>query len=72
MKEKTAVQWLADELFKQKYFNSSSMMHKNLEHLQKKALDMEKQQILNTWTKGVTAKNDMTAEQYYNETYKKD
>jgi hypothetical protein len=47
------------------------MMHKNLEHLQKKALNMEKQQILNTWTKGVTAKNDMTAEQYYNETYKK-
>jgi hypothetical protein len=49
MKEKTAVQWIVDELFKQKYFNSSSMMHKNLEHLQKKALELERLQHGQTW-----------------------
>jgi len=70
--KQTAVQWIVNELFKQKYFNSSSMMYKNLEHLQKKAIDMEKEQIMNSWSRGVTAESNMTAEQYYKETFKKD
>lgn len=33
------------------------------------AKQIEKEQIMNAWASGVVSKNDMTAEQYYNETY---
>jgi hypothetical protein len=30
---------------------------------------MEKEEIMNSWALGVTSDDNMTAEQYYNETY---
>jgi hypothetical protein len=38
----------------------------------KRAKEMEKQNIMNAWVKGVTSGNNMTAEKYYKETFKKD
>jgi hypothetical protein len=34
-------------------------------------LEREKEQIMNAWVKGVVSEGDMTARQYYNETFKK-
>ena len=36
-----------------------------------KAKEMEKDQIMNSWVKGVISDDNMTAIQYYNETFKK-
>jgi hypothetical protein len=33
-------------------------------------LEREKDQIMNSWVKGVISDGNMTAEQYYNETFK--
>jgi hypothetical protein len=38
----------------------------------KQAKEMEKEQIMNAWAKGVTSENNVTAEQCYKETFKKD
>jgi hypothetical protein len=35
------------------------------------AKQKEEDQIMNAWVSGVVSEADMTAEQYYNETYKK-
>jgi hypothetical protein len=35
------------------------------------AKEMEEKQIMNAWVKGVVSEGDMTARQYYNETFKK-
>lgn len=34
------------------------------------AKEMEKEEIMNSWVLGVTSEGNMTAEQYFNETYK--
>lgn len=36
------------------------------------ALEMERQQIMDSWAHGVSAKNNTTAESYYKETYGKE
>lgn len=36
------------------------------------AKEMEKEQIMNSWVRGVVSENNVTAEQYYNQTYKQD
>ena len=36
------------------------------------AKEMEKEQIMNAWARGITSENNATAEQHYNETFKQD
>ena len=36
------------------------------------AKEMEEEQIMNAWVKGVVSEDDMTARQYYKETYKQE
>ena len=62
MSKQTAVDWLIEQ--RQKY---GSIIGIDLEQ----AKAMEKQQIMNAWAKGVTSENNVTAEQYYNETFNK-
>tara|TARA_R110000823_G_scaffold150871_2_gene281624 strand:+ start:133 stop:348 length:216 start_codon:yes stop_codon:yes gene_type:complete len=70
--KQTAVEWLVEQMFKQGYFDSNKpLTFTNLDHLQQQAKAMEKEQIMNSWAKGVISEGNMTAEQYYNETFKK-
>jgi hypothetical protein len=66
VKQMTAVEWLIEEI------------HKNMEfipvHIQEQAKAMEKGQIIETWKHGnlpTFLGRQLTAEQYYNETYGK-
>ena len=69
----TAVEWLIEQLFKQGYFDGNKPLSiTNLDHLEHKAKEMEKQQIIEAVSFGdcrgrVTTY--LTDEQYYNETY---
>jgi hypothetical protein len=68
MENKTAVQWLVEELTKQNMF--MNLFAKEIEQ----ALAMEKEQIMNaanTLLYRGTGPGDMWAEQYYNDTYNK-
>jgi len=47
---------------------SDTMLHSLVEE----HLEMEKKQIMNSWVRGVISENNVTAEQYYNKTFKKD
>jgi len=66
MEKETATEWL----FKQLWEEPKDKFTWNA--ILSKAKEMEKQQIMNAWAKGVTSENNVTAEQYYNETFKKD
>ena len=61
----TAVEWLREKLWKEFNFSFS-------DNILEQAKEMEKEHIMNAWAKGVTSENNATAEQYYNETFKKD
>ena len=63
-KQMTAVEWLFEMLNNPK--NDQVFAKKLLN----KAKEMEKDQIMNSWVKGVISDNNMTAEKYYNETFK--
>ena len=65
MEKQTAVEWLFEMLNNPK--NDQVFTKKLLN----KAKEMEKDQIMNSWVKGVISDDNMTAEQYYNETFKK-
>ena len=65
MEKQTAVEWLFEMLNNPK--NDQVFAKKLLN----KAKEMEKDQIMNSWVKGVISDDNMTAEQYYNETFKK-
>ena len=75
---KTAVEWLVDQMFKQGYFDGNKpLTFTNLDHLQQKAKEMEKEQIIkahgNKKRMTPTVGNYLetyTGEQYYKETYK--
>jgi hypothetical protein len=43
-----------------------------LKDIFEQAKEMEKKQIMNSWVRGVISENNVTAEQYYNKTFKKD
>jgi hypothetical protein len=67
--KQTAVEWLVEQLTP-----SISLQQKHIDNLKEKAKEMEKQQIIDAVNFGdergkITAYK--TAEQYYNETFKK-
>ena len=64
MEKQTAVEWLFEMLNNPK--NDQVFAKKLLN----KAKEMEKDQIMNSWVKGVISDGNKTAEQYYNETFK--
>tara|TARA_R110000868_G_scaffold329984_1_gene590901 strand:+ start:317 stop:1129 length:813 start_codon:yes stop_codon:yes gene_type:complete len=65
----TAVQWLAKELESYGDPQYCELEWKVLDLLIEQAKEMEKEQIMNAWATGVISQGNMTAEQYYNETY---
>ena len=60
--EKTAVEWLVNEL-------KDSIGLKDLYTIEQ-AKQMEKQQIIDAWVNGGSTLSAKNAEQYYNETFK--
>ena len=65
MEKQTAVEWLVEKMLTQDWYT-----YKSLEYIEQ-AKEMEKDQIMNSWAKGVISDDNMTAIQYYNETFKK-
>ena len=65
MEKQTAVEWLYTML------NNPNSDQEFAKKLLNKAKEMEKDQIMNSWVKGVISDDNMTAIQYYNETFKK-
>ena len=72
--KQTAVNWLIQTLESDIKVDESNMVtiriHEH-DYIKSKqvALEMEKEQIMNSWVLGVTSEGNMTAEQYFNETY---
>jgi hypothetical protein len=64
-KQQTAVEWLFLMM------NNPNKDQEFANKLYDKAKEMEQEQIMNAWVKGVVSEGDMTARQYYNETYEK-
>jgi hypothetical protein len=67
----TAVEWLHEKLAKSELED----MQTNINLWFKQAKEMEKQQIIDSYASGYidgVAQNKITAEQYYNETFKKE
>jgi hypothetical protein len=64
-KQQTAVEWLVEKMLNQDWYT-----YKSLEYIEQ-AKVIEEEQIMNAWVKGVVSEGDMTARQYYNETYEK-
>jgi hypothetical protein len=73
--KKTSVNWLIETLESDIKVDESNMVtiriHEH-DYIKSKqvALEMNKNQIMNSWVSGVTSEGNMTAEQYFNETYK--
>lgn len=64
MSKQTAVEWLVEQL--------PLIQQEGLRDVIEEAKAQEKEQIMNSWVLGFISYDNMTAEQYYNETYKKD
>ena len=64
-KQQTAVEWLIKQID-----NNGFIKFVTNEQIEK-AKEIEQEQIMNAWVKGVVSEDHMTAEQYYNETFKK-
>ena len=62
MSKQTAVEFLLENM----HYSTSTKWQDIIEQ----AKEMEKEQIMNSWVNGVISDNNMTAEQYYNKTYK--
>jgi hypothetical protein len=74
-KQQTSINWLIQTLESDIKVDESNMItiriHEHDYIISKKvALEMNKNQIMNSWVLGVTSEGNMTAEQYFNETYK--
>jgi hypothetical protein len=65
-KQQTAVEWLFLMM------NNPNKDQELANKLYDKAKEMEQEHIMNAWVKGVVSEGDMTARQYYNETYKQE
>ena len=65
-KQQTAVEWLFLMM------NNPNKDQELANKLYDKAKEIEQEQIMNAWVKGVVSEGDMTARQYYNETYKQE
>jgi hypothetical protein len=73
--KKTSINWLIQTLESDIKVDESNMVtiriHEHDYLISKQvALEMNRNQIMNSWVSGVTSKGNMTAEQYFNETYK--
>jgi hypothetical protein len=64
MKKETATEWLFNKLWEEPKDKLTWYT------ILSKAKEMEKQQIMNAWARGITSENNATAEQHYNETFK--
>jgi hypothetical protein len=64
-KQQTAVEWLIKQID-----NNGFIKFVTNEQIEQ-AKEIEQEQIMNAWAKGVVSEDHMTAEQYYNETFKK-
>lgn len=64
-KQQTAVEWLFLMM------NNPNKDQEFVNKLYDKAKEIEQEQIINAWVKGVVSEGDMTARQYYKETYEK-
>jgi hypothetical protein len=64
-KQQTAVEWLFLMM------NNPNKDQELANKLYDKAKEIEQEQIMNAWVKGVVSEGDMTARQYYKETYEK-
>jgi hypothetical protein len=64
-KQQTAVEWLFLMM------NNPNKDQEFANKLYDKAKEIEQEQIMNAWVKGVVSEGDMTARQYYKETYEK-
>ena len=76
MSKQTAVEWLEEQIKDIFYVAEASEMTKKFKSVYEQAYQMEKEQIEDTYQKGRFSGqtnwgygNDVTAEQYYNETY---
>jgi uncharacterized protein YvpB len=73
MKDKTALQWLVEQMINQGYFDCNKpLTFTNLDHLQHQAMQMEREQIMDAWNscgESIMTEEFDNAEQYYNETY---
>ena len=74
MSKQTAIDWLIQTLESDIEIDESNMvtikMHEH-DYITSKniAFQMEKERIMNAWASGVFSWDNMTAEQYYTETY---
>jgi hypothetical protein len=71
MKTQTAVEWLANELYEKFEMRGDGLLY---DDILKQVKEMEKQQIIDAYASGYidgVAQNKITAEQYYNDTFKK-
>ena len=66
MSKQTAVKWLQVEIDNKDMGEIPMWIYQFIEQ----AKEMEKDQIMNSWVKGVISDGNKTAEQYYNETFK--
>ena len=64
-KQQTAVEWLFLMM------NNPNKDQEFANKLYDKAKEIEQEQIMNAWVKGVVSEGDMTARQYYKEKYEK-
>jgi hypothetical protein len=64
---KTAVEWLESEMLEHYSPFDNKLLYKTIH----KAKEMEKEQIEDAWDSAYTAEGFFNAEQYYNETFKK-
>ena len=67
MSKQTAVKWLQVEIDNKDMGEIPMWIYQFIEQ----AKEMEKDQIMNSWVKGVISDGNKTAKQYYNETFKK-
>jgi hypothetical protein len=70
---KTAVEWFVKEMFNQGYLNDGPLTVSNIEHFVQQAKEMEKEQIIefaDKYDAYIVQGGTLTAEQYYNETFK--
>ena len=61
----TAIDWLIKQIT-----NNGFIKFATNEQI-KQAKAMEKEEIMNAWVNGVISEGDITAEKYYNKTFKK-
>ena len=65
----TSIEWLIEEMLSKGFFKESVTLT-NIDHLQYKAEELHKQEIIDAYEKGEdNIDNDKLAEEYYQETF---